>query len=180
MTRILLGFVLVFGFSGLVAADAVEDKYNKTCVVCHEMKDPIKKWKESGTALNHNNCAGCHFDATFQGWMEMNRSSLNQLLEHFKRDPNEPLKPRPEPLFLEEGKEPGYWSHVPNRRCYQCHDAKNHKPIDQPRIHSKLIKGISEQPCKDCHNHEMRKGQKFYEKVTSEEQTRAGQSGNQS
>ena len=35
MTRILLGFVLVFGFSGLVAADAVEDKYNKTCVVCH-------------------------------------------------------------------------------------------------------------------------------------------------
>jgi cytochrome c5 len=35
MTRILLGFVLAFGFSGLASADAVEDRYNKTCVVCH-------------------------------------------------------------------------------------------------------------------------------------------------
>ncbi len=142
---------------------------DKTCVVCHEMKEPIKKWKESGTALNHNNCAGCHFDAGFEGWMEMNKSALRLLAEHYKRDPNEPIKPRPEPLFLEEGKEPGYWSHVPNRRCYQCKKAKNHKQIDQPRIHSKLIKGISNQPCKDCHNHEMRKGQKFYEKVTPEQ-----------
>jgi len=136
-----------------------------TCVVCHEMKDPIKRWKESGTAVNHNNCAGCHYDASFDGWMKMNKSAVTQLVEHFRRDPDEPLKPPEEPLFLEEGREPGYWSMVPNHRCFQCKDAKNHQQIDQPRIHSKLIKGISQQPCKDCHNHEMRKGQKFYEQV---------------
>ncbi len=140
-----------------------------TCVVCHEMKEPIRKWKESGTALNHNNCAGCHYDASFEGWMAMNKSAVHQLVEHFRRDPNEPIRPPEEPLFLEEGKEPGYWSMVPNSRCYQCKDAKNHMPIDQPRIHQKLIKGIANQPCKDCHNHEMRNGQKFYEKVTAEE-----------
>ena len=75
-------------------------------MVCHEMKEPIKKWKESGTNVNHNNCAGCHYTADFNGWMEMNKSALNQLVEHFKRDPNEPLKPREEPLFLELDKEP--------------------------------------------------------------------------
>ena len=35
MTRILLGFVLAVGFSGAVYSDALEDRYNKTCVVCH-------------------------------------------------------------------------------------------------------------------------------------------------
>ncbi len=141
-----------------------------TCVVCHEMKEPIRKWKESGTATNHNNCAGCHYDTGFDGWMAMNRSAITQTFEHFKRDPDEPLKPHPEPLFVDDSLEPGYWSHVPNYRCFQCKDAKNHKKIDQPKIHSKLIKGIAAQPCKDCHNHEMRKGQKFYEKILADQQ----------
>ena len=139
-----------------------------TCVVCHEMKEPIRKWKESGTAENHNNCAGCHYDATFEGWMAMNKSAIKQLVAHFERDPNEPIKPPEEPLFLEEGKEPGYWSMVPNSRCFQCKDAKNHLPNDQQKIHSKLIKGIANQPCKDCHNHAMHNDQKFFEKVIKE------------
>jgi trimethylamine-N-oxide reductase (cytochrome c) cytochrome c-type subunit TorY len=142
-----------------------------TCVVCHEMREPIRKWKESGTATNHNNCAGCHYEASFDGWMAMNKSAFKQLVEHFKRDPDEPIKPPEEPLFLEEGKEPGYWSMVPNSRCYQCKNVENHLPIDQQRIHKKLIKGIANQPCKDCHNHEMHKGQKFFEKVTQEGET---------
>jgi nitrate/TMAO reductase-like tetraheme cytochrome c subunit len=143
---------------------------DKTCVSCHEMDEPIKKWKDSGTAKNHNNCAGCHFDAGFKGWMDMNESAVRLLIAHYKRDPKEPLKPRQEPLFLDTNKEPGYWSHVPNSRCYNCKNVKNdqgvmtHQESDQVKIHSKLIKGITTQPCKDCHNHEMRKGQKFYEK----------------
>ena len=142
---------------------------DRTCVVCHEMRDPIEKWKSSGTAENHKNCASCHFDKGFEGWMEMNRSALRFFVEHFKRDPSEPIRPKEEPLFLEEGKEPGYWSHVPNSRCFSCKDVKNHKQSDQARIHSKLIKNIVSQPCKDCHNHEMRNGQKFYEKVSAPE-----------
>lgn len=141
---------------------------DKTCIACHEMEAPITKWKESGTAKSHNNCAGCHFDAGFKGWMDMNESALRLLVAHFKRDPNEPLKPRQEPLFLDPNKEPGYWSHVPNSRCFSCKNAKNHLESDQPKIHSKLISGIASQPCKDCHNHEMRKGQKFYEKCLNE------------
>lgn len=143
---------------------------DRTCVACHEMDEPIRKWKESGTAKNHNNCAGCHFDAGFAGWMEMNKSAVRLLVAHFERDPNEPLKPREEPLFLDPNKEPGYWSHVPNSRCYTCKNVKNdqgvytHQESEQVRIHSKLIKGITAQPCKDCHNHEMRKDQKFYER----------------
>ena len=140
-----------------------------TCVICHEMREPIRKWEESGTKVNHNNCAGCHYDATFEGWMAMNKSAVTQLVEHFKRDPDEPLKPSEEPLIQEEDKQPGYWSMVPNNRCFQCKDAKNHLPIDQQKIHNTLIKGIANQPCKDCHNHEMRKGQKFFEKVTPEQ-----------
>jgi len=146
---------------------------DKTCVVCHEMREPIRKWKESGTAKNHNNCASCHYDAGFKGWMDMNKSAVHQLVEHFKRDPEAPIKAPEEPLFLEEGREPGYWSLVPNSRCYKCKDAKDHKQIDQARVHKKLIKSIADQPCKDCHNHEMRKGQKFYEKVLTEEEQAA-------
>ena len=171
-TGMKIGLLILFLFPVLALGShefSVRYFQDKTCVVCHEMEAPVKKWKESGTALNHNNCAGCHFDATFEGWMEMNKSAFRLLVEHFKRDPNEPIKPLPEPLFLEEGKEPGYWSHVPNSRCYQCKNAKNHKQGDQTKIHSKLIKGISGQPCKDCHNHEMRKGQKFYEKVIQDQ-----------
>jgi len=141
------------------------------CVVCHEMKEPVQKWQDSGTAKNHRDCSGCHFDRSFSGWMAMNESAVVQVVDHFKRDPEEPLKPPEEPLFLETDKEPGYWSLVPNHRCFQCHDAKNHKPIDQPRIHAKLIQGIADQPCKDCHNHDMRNGQKFFEKALTESAT---------
>ena len=35
MTRILLGLILAAGFSGAAVAGEVEDRYNKTCVVCH-------------------------------------------------------------------------------------------------------------------------------------------------
>ncbi|UCF90242.1 MAG: NapC/NirT family cytochrome c [Desulfobacterales bacterium] len=144
---------------------AVRYYQDKTCVVRHEMKAPIEKWQASGTAVNHNNCAGCHYDAGFEGWLAMNQSAFKQLVEHFRRDADEPIKRRTEPLFLEEDQEPGYWSHVSNHRCYQCKDAKNHKQIEQQMVHRKLIKDISQQPCKDCHNHEMRNSQKFYEKI---------------
>jgi nitrate/TMAO reductase-like tetraheme cytochrome c subunit len=168
-STLLAGFILlpVFVFSSHEVSIRYFQDY--TCVVCHEMKAPITKWQDSGTAQNHYNCGGCHFDAGFKGWMDMNVSAVRFLVGHFQRDPDEPLKPREEPLFLEEDKEPGYWSHVPNSRCFKCHEAKNHKEADQVKIHQKLIKGIASQPCKDCHNHEMRKGQKFYEKVSGEE-----------
>jgi trimethylamine-N-oxide reductase (cytochrome c) cytochrome c-type subunit TorY len=142
---------------------------DKTCIICHEMKDPIKRWRDSGVGKNHTNCAGCHFDTGLVGWMDMNISSVKQLIVHFKRDPNEPLKSREEPLFLNSELEPGYWSHVPNSRCFSCKDAKNHREIDQRTIHSKLINDIFKQPCKDCHSHEMRNGQKFFEKVIPKE-----------
>jgi len=35
MTKILLGLILAVSFSAAVAAGALEDRYNKTCVVCH-------------------------------------------------------------------------------------------------------------------------------------------------
>lgn len=149
---------------------------DKTCVLCHEMREPIKKWRESGTAKNHNNCAGCHWDKGFAGWMEMNKSAVKFFFTHFKRNSNEPIALPQEPLFLEEGKEPGYWSLVPNSRCFQCKNAKNHQQIDQPKIHNNLIKSIANQPCKDCHNHEMRKGQKFYEKVLPQQEASASSS----
>lgn len=147
---------------------SVRHSQDMTCVVCHEMREPIRKWKESGTNKNHNNCAGCHYVSGWDGWVAMNKSAMTQLVAHFQRKADEPLKPKTEPVFLDTSKEPGYWSHVPNHRCFQCHDAKNHKPIDQPKIHSKLLKDISKQPCKDCHSHEMKNGQKFYEKVLEE------------
>lgn len=157
----------------LISAHEVSVRHfqDVVCVVCHEMKDPVQKWQDSGTAKNHNDCSGCHFDNDFNGWMAMNKSAVVQIIEHFKRDPDEPLKPPEEPLFLDVDKEPGYWSFVPNHRCFQCHDAPNHKPIDQPRIHAKLIRGIADQPCKDCHNHEMRNGQKFFEKALPDSDT---------
>lgn len=139
-----------------------------TCTICHEMQAPVDKWKASGTAKNHNNCAGCHWDTGLKGWMAMNQSAVKFLFLHFTRDADEPIKGLEEPVFLEDGKEPGYWSRVPNHRCYQCHDAKNHKEADQPKIHEKVIKNIWEKPCMDCHNHEMRNDQKFYEKVVAE------------
>lgn len=139
------------------------------CVTCHEMKDPVRRWRESGVAKNHNNCAACHFDAGIKGWVDMNVQAVRLFFIHFERDPNEPLRPLPEPLIIDVDKEPGYWSHVPNSRCFKCKEAKNHHPRDQAEIHRKLLKDVASQPCKDCHNHEMRKGQKFYEKILKDE-----------
>ena len=141
-----------------------------TCVACHEMNEPVRKWRDSGVAKNHPNCVDCHFDAGISRIWVMNRRAVELFVEHFKWDPNEEIKPPPEPLFIDQDKEPGYYSYVPNHRCFQCKDAKNHRPIDQPQIHRKLIKDIALQPCKDCHNHDMREGQKWYEQVLPEEE----------
>ena len=135
------------------------------CISCHEMKEPVRKWKESGAAKSHPNCAGCHFDTGIRWVWDMNKRAAQLFVLHFKRDPNEEIKPAPEPLFLDQDKEPGYYSYVPNHRCFQCKNAKNHREMDMQKVHSKLIKDISKRPCRDCHNHEMRKGQKFYEQV---------------
>lgn len=160
-------FLLILLPSMVIASHEFSVRYfqDKTCTVCHEMETPVSNWKESGAHKNHKNCASCHFDAGFDGWMEMNKSAVRLFISHFERDPNEPIKPKEEPLFLEEDKEPGYWSHVPNSRCFKCKNLDTHQKKNQAKIHSKLIKNITDQPCKDCHNHEMRKGQKFYEKV---------------
>ena len=166
---ILILIVIVLPAIALAAHElSVSYVQDKTCVVCHEMKDPIEKWKGSGTAKNHSNCAKCHFDPGLKGWMDMNKSAVRFFAEHFKRDPDAPILPKEEPLFLEVDKEPGYWSHVPNSRCFSCKNVKNHKLEDQVEIHKKLIKNIASQPCKDCHNHEMRNGQKFFEPATAQ------------
>jgi trimethylamine-N-oxide reductase (cytochrome c) cytochrome c-type subunit TorY len=156
----------------LLSAHEVAVKYfpSITCVVCHEMKDPVKRWRESGVAKNHPNCADCHFDAGIARVWEMNREAVVFFVEHFRRDPDEALRPPPSPLFVDPAQEPAYYSLVPNRRCFQCKDAKNHKPIEQTAVHSKLMRFSNSQPCKDCHNHEMRNGQKFYERVLPEKE----------
>lgn len=163
---LLVGIVLFF----VVHEATVMYFADKVCIVCHEMKEPVRKWKEAGVDKNHRDCGGCHFDAGLARHWQMNVSAARFLVEHFKRDSEEPLKPPPEPLFVDPQKEPAYYSLVPNRRCFQCKDAKNHKPIEQTAIHSKLMRFSNSQPCKDCHNHEMRKGQKFYERVLPEKQ----------
>ncbi len=162
--------IIPVAFIVFISAHEASVRYGQdlTCTVCHEMQAPVDKWKASGTSKNHSNCAGCHWDFGFKGWMAMNQSAVKFLFLHFTRGADEPIKALEEPIFLEDGKEPGYWSRVPNHRCYQCHDAKNHKKEDQPKIHEKVVKNIWEKPCMDCHNHEMRNDQKFYEKVVAE------------
>jgi nitrate/TMAO reductase-like tetraheme cytochrome c subunit len=152
---------------GLLSSHELAVRYfpEFSCVVCHEMKDPVRRWYESGVAKNHPNCADCHFDTGLARLWKMNRAAVVFFVEHFKREAQEPIKPPQEPLFLDLDKEPGYYSLVPNHRCYQCKDAKNHKQIEQQMVHRKLIKDVASQPCKDCHNHEMRNGQKFYEQI---------------
>ena len=169
--KLLIVFIPI-AFVLFVGAHEASVRYGQdmTCTVCHEMREPIEKWKASGTSKNHYNCAGCHWDRGVKGWFAMNQSAVKFLFLHFARDPNEPIKALKEPVFLEEGREPGYWNRVPNHRCYQCHDAKNHKKEDQAKIHEKVIKNIWEKPCMDCHNHEMRNDQKFYEKVVAAEE----------
>ena len=136
-----------------------------TCVVCHEMEEPVRKWRAAGVADSHPDCIDCHFDTGMTGVWQMIKSAVVFVTEHFRRDPNEPLAPATEPLFVDVNREPGYYSFVPNHRCFQCKQATNHKPIEQQMIHRKLIRDISAQPCKDCHNHDMRHNQMFYEKI---------------
>jgi trimethylamine-N-oxide reductase (cytochrome c) cytochrome c-type subunit TorY len=159
--------------ASILASHEVAIRYYQeaTCSACHEMKDIVQKWKDSGSAKNHKDCMGCHFDKGFNGWLAMNKAAAVEFIAHFKRNSDDPIKLPDEPLFWDGDKEPGYWSLVPNHRCFQCHDAKNHGELDQPRIHAKLVSGVASKPCKDCHSHEMRNGQKFFEKVSEEEQT---------
>jgi trimethylamine-N-oxide reductase (cytochrome c) cytochrome c-type subunit TorY len=170
--RGLIIMVLLVGFVLFLSAHEVAVRYfpDITCVACHEMNDPVERWRESGVAKNHPNCADCHFDAGIVRFWDMNREAVVFFVEHFRRDADEPLKPPDEPLFIDPTQEAAYYSLVPNRRCFQCKDAKNHKPIEQTAVHAKLIRFSNEQPCKDCHNHEMRNGQKFYERVLPEKE----------
>jgi trimethylamine-N-oxide reductase (cytochrome c) cytochrome c-type subunit TorY len=173
---ILAGVVVVL-FIGVLSSHEVAVRYfpDLTCVACHEMRDPVRRWRESGVAKNHPNCVDCHFDAGIARVWEMNREAVILLVAHFKRDPQEPIKPPQEPLILDVDKEPGYYSLVPNHRCFQCKDAKNHKPLEQQMVHRRMVRNIADQPCKDCHNHDMRNGQKFYEPVLIDENKPKGQ-----
>jgi trimethylamine-N-oxide reductase (cytochrome c) cytochrome c-type subunit TorY len=138
---------------------------NITCSACHEMKDPVTRWRDSGVAKNHPNCADCHFDAGIARVWEMNREAVVLFVEHFRRDKEEPIRPPESPIFIDPAREPAYYSLVPNHRCFQCKDAKNHKPMEQAMIHRKLVAFAGTEPCKDCHNHDMRNGMKFHEKI---------------
>lgn len=172
MKRGTLLLILFAGIVVFVAGHEAAVRYfpDKVCIACHEMKDPIKRWREAGVAEHHRNCGGCHFDAGLAGQWQMNVSAVKFLIEHFRRDPDKPLEPPPEPLFVDPAREPAYYSLVPNHRCFQCKNAKNHKPIEQTSVHAKLMRFSNTQPCKDCHNHEMRNGQKFYERVLPEKE----------
>ena len=153
--------------AGLFSSFKVAKKHypDGTCVVCHEMQEPVRKWRAAGAADSHPDCIDCHFDTGMAGVWQMSKSAVIFVVEHFRRDQDEPLKPAPEPFFVDVNREPGYYSFVPNHRCSQCKQAMNHKPLEQQMAHRKLIKVISIQPCKDCHNHQMRYGQKFYQKI---------------
>ena len=61
MTRVLLGLIFVVGFAGTVSADEVEDRYNKTCVVCHAAgaagapkTGVAAEWEERMGGLDHS------------------------------------------------------------------------------------------------------------------------------
>jgi len=136
-----------------------------TCVACHEMNDPVKRWRDSGVAKNHPDCADCHFDSGLARVWDMNREAVVLFVKHFGRDKDEPIKPPDSPIFIDSTKEPAYYSLVPNHRCLSCKDAKNHKAMDQAMVHRTLISFAGAQPCKDCHNHDMRNGMKFYERI---------------
>lgn len=161
---LVLGLLLLAGFFSLFQV-AKTHYPDGTCVVCHEMAEPVRKWRAAGVADNHPDCIYCHFDTGMVGVWQMSKSAVIFVIAHFKRDQNLPLEPAPEPLFVDVNREPGYYSYVPNHRCSQCKQATNHKPIEQQWMHRKLIRDISLQPCKDCHNHELRNDQKFYEKI---------------
>jgi len=161
---LLLGLLLLAGFISLLQV-AKEHYPDGTCVVCHEMQEPVRKWRAAGVVDNHPDCIDCHFDTGMAGVWQMSRSAVIFVMEHFRRDQNQPLEPAPAPLFVDVNREPGYYSNVPNHRCSQCKQATNHKPIELQQMHRKIMRDISVQPCKDCHNHGMRHNQKFYEKI---------------
>jgi hypothetical protein len=168
------GYVVLAALPGvavLFTSHEVVTRYfpDKACIACHEMKDPVKRWMDSGTAKNHPSCVSCHYEPGMEGIIATNKFAVKAFFKHWERDPKECLRPPAEPLFLDENQEPGYFSLVPNHRCFVCKSAKNHREMDQRMIHSKLVADISSKPCRDCHNHEMRKGQKFYEKVIPKE-----------
>ena len=163
LAAVLIFLVVVVFFSSFKLAR--KHYPDGTCVVCHEMKEPVRKWRAAGVARNHPDCIDCHFDTGMAGVWQMSKSVVIFVKEHFRRDQDEPLKPAPEPFFVDVNREPGYYSFVPNHRCSQCKQAVNHNPLEQQMVHRKLIRDISIQPCKDCHNHQMRYGQKFYEKI---------------
>ena len=133
---------------------------DKVCIACHEMKEPVRKWQEAGVAKNHRNCGGCHFDAGLARHWQMNVSAARFLVEHFQRDSEEPLKPPPEPLFVDPRRSPPTTASYPTAGASSARTPRTTSPSSRPQIHSKLMRFSNSQPCKDCHNHEMRKGQK--------------------
>lgn len=135
------------------------------CVGCHEMRASVSGWRESGSAEQHGRCGDCHFDPGPAGFWQKNRTALVGLRAHWGRQNGRPLTPRPEPLFYEPGREPGFYSSVPNHRCFQCKQTPGHNPLEMQMIHRVFIDFPADQPCKDCHNHDMRNGQRFYEKI---------------
>ncbi|MEW6439387.1 MAG: hypothetical protein AB1640_00480 [bacterium] len=152
--------------AGVVGHEAAVQYFPEVaCVACHEMNEPVKRWKDSGVAKNHQDCADCHFDTGIARVWDMNRDAVVLFVKHFTRDKEEPIQPPEPPIFVDPAQEPAYYSLVPNHRCFQCKDAKNHNVMDQAAVHTKLVSFAGAQPCKDCHNHDMRNGMKFYEKI---------------
>lgn len=144
---------------------AVRVSPETSCVVCHEMKDPVRRWKAAGAAKSHPACTDCHVDPGPAGKVQTHRMAWRFVWEHLRRDPNEPIELPPEPLILDLDRDPAYYSVVPNHRCSKCKDAKGHSAMEQDMSHNRLISFASSRPCKDCHSHQMREGQTFYEKI---------------
>ena len=169
LALVVVPILLVGGFS--VPEVAVRLPPERTCVVCHEMKDPVKRWSAAGVARSHENCADCHADQGIARTFQLNRMAWRFLWEHLRRDPDQPIHLPPEPLFVDAQLEPAYYSLVPNHRCLSCKEVAGHRPIEQAMSHNKLILFASAQPCRDCHSHDMRNGQPFYEKILLDQTT---------
>jgi trimethylamine-N-oxide reductase (cytochrome c) cytochrome c-type subunit TorY len=144
---------------------AVRVSPETSCVVCHEMKEPVRRWRAAGVVKFHAACTDCHVEGGPAGRLQIHRMAWRFVREHLRRDPDEPIRLPPEPVLLDPARGPAYYSVVPNRRCSACKDAKSHAPMEQEMSHNRLIVFASSQPCKDCHSHEMRHGQPFYEKI---------------
>ncbi|MEW6443619.1 MAG: hypothetical protein AB1640_21980 [bacterium] len=141
----------------------------RACTVCHEVEDPVKRWRASGAAEHHEICADCHFDPGSVRPLQINRAAFSFLLKHWTRSAAEPIRPPAAPIYMDSQRDPAYYSLVPNHRCFACKSAPGHSPLEQNDTHRLLINFPLEQPCKDCHSHDMRHGQPFYEKILVEE-----------